>query len=1163
MRFSRLELLKYGQLENCVLDFAQQAPDLHIIFGRNEAGKSTTLAAISDLLFEFGHTTPYAFLYDRQLLRVGAVLEDDSSKTYFRRKKARAGSSLIDADERSIDEGRLTALLAGQTRESFHRMFSLNHLGLRDGGQAILDAKDDIGKAIFAAGSGLVSVSGLLANLEADAKQIWAKRAAGSQEYRLASKAYEDARARLKQAQIKPAAWDQLRREVEETEATIAEKRSAREAKETERKKLERRRRTLVPIGQYKQVQTELGELAQYTELPATAAATLESALGEVSTAETKSRLAKEQIEEASQAVSELIFEQLLIDSGAEIEALRVEQGAVDKALRDLPRRELELTTAQDSLKQIQKELGWAAEEASVAQSRLPRKIDVTELRSHVERHTALEALLSKADGEHTAALDNAEEAKQQVENLGDAIDISALLIALEVAQSKGDMDASVAAAQLLLNRKREKLTVELAKLTPWNGDVSDLEKIILPTDAEISEAVSQSYQVENRLSELDTKLTEAEERRNLLRLQRDQMLRDNGAVSPQALIDSRSERDLLWQMIRGHIIGEEALQDPPSTADKFQNTVEVADNLADQRYMAAEQSGRLAATIEDLERTELSISQIKEEITKYESRKNENDTNWRQRIALLKVGLSPQDFSAWLERRSGVLNAVSEVRGAEDELAEKQRIQRECKTELVTNISTLDAEFAIAPEATQAALVKRAQSLKRNAEQLEAKRIELTTTSRNSAATVKKTEKRKNEAQDNIEKWQAAWIPAVGACGLDPKASVAVVREQLTLLDEARKKIDEIVSLSHRVMTMKEDIKRFAERVTRVASSCGLKAEADNSADTLVSLSGQLAEAITFSVRKTELESQIAGAKERASEADNEKALAVGRLEPLMKAVGITEYELLAPFVEHSAQSRSLKTKLGELSQQIIAAGEGMTLEGLIADSSGADAVELKATLDGLQDESTALTSEIEDLTQKLTTAKNSFITMDNAPAASIEAADMELARSEMVLHAERYVRKQAQVTLLSWAIERYRAEKQDPLLTRASDLFSLLTLGRYTKLLPDPEATSRLSGLSGDGRVVPVGNMSEGTIDQLFLALRVAAVEDAVASGIKLPFLADDLLINYDDGRAGAGFKVLADLAKTTQVLFFTHHRHLVDIARASLAPAVVSECTLPEPN
>lgn len=50
-----------------------------------------------------------------------------------------------------------------------------------------------------------------------------------------------------------------------------------------------------------------------------------------------------------------------------------------------------------------------------------------------------------------------------------------------------------------------------------------------------------------------------------------------------------------------------------------------------------------------------------------------------------------------------------------------------------------------------------------------------------------------------------------------------------------------------------------------------------------------------------------------------------------------------------------------------------------------------------------------------------------------------------------------------------------------------------------------------------------------------------------------ADDLFINFDDKRAAAGFRVLGELAKKTQVLFFTHHEHLLEVARRVLGDAI----------
>ena len=77
----------------------------------------------------------------------------------------------------------------------------------------------------------------------------------------------------------------------------------------------------------------------------------------------------------------------------------------------------------------------------------------------------------------------------------------------------------------------------------------------------------------------------------------------------------------------------------------------------------------------------------------------------------------------------------------------------------------------------------------------------------------------------------------------------------------------------------------------------------------------------------------------------------------------------------------------------------------------------------------------------------------------------------------------------------------------------------------------------------------MSDGTRDQLYLALRPASLETYLRKHDPVPFIVDDLLINFDDDRAAAALKALAQLSERTQVLFFTHHQHLVDLATNTL--------------
>jgi uncharacterized protein YhaN len=93
-----------------------------------------------------------------------------------------------------------------------------------------------------------------------------------------------------------------------------------------------------------------------------------------------------------------------------------------------------------------------------------------------------------------------------------------------------------------------------------------------------------------------------------------------------------------------------------------------------------------------------------------------------------------------------------------------------------------------------------------------------------------------------------------------------------------------------------------------------------------------------------------------------------------------------------------------------------------------------------------------------------------------------------------------------------------------------------------------------------VGVDGMSDGTADQLYLALKLASLEHYLDNNPPMPFVVDDLLIHFDNPRAVAALQALARLSGRTQVLFFTHHEHLVDLARATIDREVLFTHRLP---
>ena len=154
------------------------------------------------------------------------------------------------------------------------------------------------------------------------------------------------------------------------------------------------------------------------------------------------------------------------------------------------------------------------------------------------------------------------------------------------------------------------------------------------------------------------------------------------------------------------------------------------------------------------------------------------------------------------------------------------------------------------------------------------------------------------------------------------------------------------------------------------------------------------------------------------------------------------------------------------------------------------------------------------------------------------------------MAQHISDYTAVTVASAILSDVIDTYQQRHQGPLLARASDIFASITGGRYAKVVTDfKEDKTVLVTLTRDGKRKGIDALSSGRRDQLFLALRLAAIESHVVSQEPVPVVVDDIVINFDDDAASATFTVLAELAKRTQVLFFTHHEHLLGRAERAL--------------
>jgi uncharacterized protein YhaN len=234
---------------------------------------------------------------------------------------------------------------------------------------------------------------------------------------------------------------------------------------------------------------------------------------------------------------------------------------------------------------------------------------------------------------------------------------------------------------------------------------------------------------------------------------------------------------------------------------------------------------------------------------------------------------------------------------------------------------------------------------------------------------------------------------------------------------------------------------------------------------------------------------------------------------------------------------------------QALTGAGVNLSLDEFITqvratnlDQVAAELEQTRETINRLEDKKTAAVRELDQI-------DNEFKVREAAESLRAASGERLSAAARVDELTREYLEQRIGAALLAKAMARYREKNQDPLLKRAGEYFSMLTCGAYASLAIDDVNEKRvLCGVRADEHLT-IEAMSDGTRDPLYLALRLAYIEDYCDKNTPCPVILDDVLMAFDDVRTAAALHALQTLARKTQVLVFTHHEHHVALANRAL--------------
>ncbi|MFO7714402.1 AAA family ATPase, partial [Desulfosarcina sp.] len=485
MKISSLRLAAYGPFSGLNLDLAGGAADFHMVFGPNEAGKSSALRALRHMLFGIPARTADNFLHGYANLRVGARLVNrDGSEIEFIRRKGLAKTLRGPDDDAVLDDDALAPFLGGVRQDVFEQMFAIGHDDLVQGGKEILSGQGRIGEALFAAGAGLIQLQTVQQGLAQDCGALF-KPSGSTPRINQTIASLKMVRKRQKEALLPESTWQMHDRTLRDAQIRMTSVLEALGRHKQSVGRLGRIAEALPLIARRKEIDAELAAYQGVPDLPDDFGEKRRDAEKDLKIATRDADRSRKSIETINAQIKALPVPAALIRYAAAIEALQHELGSFRKAQTDRPGLVGRMRTfqrqASDRLAEMEPEISAG----SVERLKLPPST-VGEIQN-----------LGKTFERLTATLETTRMRRRKLENrlarmtelrqsMPVPADVSRLETAVSSAQEAGPIEKRFADMRGAVEALENDLVRSLKRQTLWGGPLADIDVLPCPSAASI-----------------------------------------------------------------------------------------------------------------------------------------------------------------------------------------------------------------------------------------------------------------------------------------------------------------------------------------------------------------------------------------------------------------------------------------------------------------------------------------------------------------------------------------------------------------------------------------------------------------------------------------------------------------------------------------------------
>jgi uncharacterized protein YhaN len=1154
MRFDYLNLKAFGHFTDYKLSF-DPMKNFTIIYGPNEAGKSTILRSINDFLYGFPAQTNDSFLHDNKKLRIAGQLKKKDGQTleYIRRKGNK--NTVLDINEKAKDEMQVNQFLNGISQDHFLNMFALNHDRLREGGESLLQSGGNLGESLFSAASGITVLRKVFEELEKKTNELYKKRGTTPHLNKLLIEE-DNLKKEIAQYQLKIQAWKKLENTFNEGKNEIDKIITKIQNLRREQEKLKRIKLTLPKIARLKDLVQKLEELGEVPSLPDNIKELRQEAQQKLELGKKEKKKAEEHSKVLENELASITIPDGLIEQSVLIDALYRELQSFQNNERNLPVLLGEKERLQEEVISLMKEIDVCnANLEKIDMYHLPAEKKET-IRELCKQKPLLDQEMSKIESELNELEDELELKVIELNKLSNLPNISKLEAVIDRVKRGGDIEKRIRDLTVEYQQLEKQIQSEIRLLPLWNGTYKELLELpvtcLNETIKKFAQDQADLLQKQQKIKDMIINQEEAIERYEE-RIRAIESLTE--IPSEENLLTARNLRDQGWHLIKTKLEtgiweeGIEAFTKGEKVETVYEDTVRNADDIADKMRLEASKVGEKNKCLSDIESCRTKIEELKNKEFSINEKLVEWENAWKELWEPLGlIPLSPDEMREWLEKYNKIIAMVQDYQKSEAFINELKEQKQQFKQALIKALS----EFVqVSENQTVDELLNLAEEKYKKIQTELNKKNNLNERISEIKGKIRRISNNKKDITSKLKDWNINWIAAVQGTNISENTSVAVAESLVERYENCAKAYDELKKVEKEIEILQGQISDYRERVKDVLLHVSHIIDSQNTEIAVNKLYEALQKAQQDLFSKQNIENQLKKLKSDIERAIFDIESANSTLNSLFVQAQCNTVEELEKVEQSFEQMKKYRSDKQALEEDLLQIGNGLSLEQIMTEAESIDQDSLQGEIDEIArklEEFDLVRSQLEQAHGAIKKEYEEKIKGNNT--ATVEAEQRkESIHAKISSLTEQYIQIKLASTLLQKGIEYYRSQNQDPIIRRASELFAKLTLQSFSGLTVDYDEKDQpiLMGIRAEnGERVAIEGMSDGTKDQLYLSLRIASIEKYATENEPLPFIVDDILVHFDDFRSKETLRVLLELSRETQIIFFTHHARLVEIMK-----------------